>query len=246
MTDDFKYQPDLLVQTGSLMYGCASPTSDVDTRGFVVEPAPFILGREKFELYEKKEPDHVVWGFPLFFDLLERGAPNVLELLFAPPINILRMTPLGKRMLDSRHLFLHQGIVPRLQGYALSEFRKATDQNETQRLGERRAKQVEAHGISIKSAYHCIRLNDQLLEILKTGNLTFPRPNAAYLKAIRRGDVGLDEVKARFAELDAEIEAAKVVTQIPAALDRAKADDLFYSMIEGSLGNFLSARRKAS
>jgi predicted nucleotidyltransferase len=65
----------------------------------------------------------------------------------------------------------------------------------------RAAKEV----VDYKSLSHAVRVYEQALELLDTGRLTFPRPNADYLRSVKQGLVPLEEVKARLLELDEEV-----------------------------------------
>lgn len=65
----------------------------------------------------------------------------------------------------------------------------------------RAAKEV----VDYKSLSHAVRVYEQALELLDTGKLTFPRPNANYLRSVKQGLVPLEEVKARLLELDEEV-----------------------------------------
>lgn len=62
-------------------------------------------------------------------------------------------------------------------------------------LGAKRKAEFDNHGYGVSSAAHAIRLYCQLIELMKTGNLTFPRPESDILKAIRSGKI--DKVEAQ-------------------------------------------------
>lgn len=55
-----------------------------------------------------------------------------------------------------------------------------------------RAKNAAKDGYDYKSLSHAVRLIGQADEIITTGKLTFPRSDAEYIKAVRRGDVDRD------------------------------------------------------
>jgi hypothetical protein len=69
-----------------------------------------------------------------------------------------------------------------------------------------RVKQFDGEGIDWKALSHAIRITEQILELSKEGTLTFPRPNAAFLKAVKNGEVQLDEatsyLNAKFSKVD--------------------------------------------
>lgn len=248
-TEGIWSNPDLLVRSGSHLYGCAMPTSDVDLRGFVVEPAEYLLGREKFEQYEDKESDTVVWGFSKFFELLEKGSPNTLEILFAPMSEFLVLTDKGKMMVENRHLFVSTKTTDAIRGFASSEWLKAqllTRNKETDQVYHSNrvvgAKRKESHaefGYSVKNAYHSIRLLEQGIEMLETGTITFPRPNGDVLRAIRNGEVSFEDLSAMREKRVLEFAAAEEKTSLPRKLDRRSLDNLYFEMIDSKVEEFL-------
>ena len=237
-TNEFWKHPDLLVTTGSHLYGCSVPTSDVDTRGFVVEPAEYLLGRMNFEQKETKapEPDCVIWGFKKFFKLLEGFSPNTIEILFAPADKILKITDLGHHLIDHRHLFVAKRLVKPIQGFALSEWKKAVEFHEnTRKLGAQRKEHIAEHGYSIKNAYHAIRLLEECIELLETGSITFPRPNADFLRQVRHGEIEEAELKEIWTKLDSQIPELLEKSPLPENTDRGKLDELYYEMINDKI-----------
>jgi len=61
-------------------------------------------------------------------------------------------------------------------------------------LGKKRKAQVEKYGYCVKSAAHSIRLLNQVKELVLTGGLTFPRPEADLLRSIRNGEMSKEDV----------------------------------------------------
>jgi predicted nucleotidyltransferase len=233
-------KPDLLVLTGSHLYGCNVEGSDRDTRGFVIPPAEYLLGREKWEQHETKDPDTVIWSFPKFFQLLERFSPNTAEILFAPKEYILEVTPAGQKLIDNKSLFVSKQLIKPMQGFAYGEWKKAVDYFEQMRkLGAQRKGHIEVYGYSVKNAYHAIRLLEECIELLQTGTITFPRPNADFLRQVRHGEIDVEVVKARYLELDAMVPVELEKSSIPALTDKEALDDLYYNIIREKITNFL-------
>jgi predicted nucleotidyltransferase len=242
MTDFWK-KPDLLVRTGSHLYGCNVATSDEDTRGFAVPSADYLLGRKQWEQHETKEPDCVIWSFPKFFNLLERFSPNTAEILFAPKEHILKATEAGQLMINNRNLFVSKKLIKPMQGFAFGEWKKAVDYFEQMRkLGAQRKEHIATFGYSIKNAYHAVRLLEECIELLQTGNITFPRPNADFLRKIRHGEVDVEDVKARYEELDKKVPEELTKSSIPENVDREKLDKLFYEVIAEKMHDFMAEK----
>lgn len=238
---EYKLQfPDYLAITGSKLYGTDTSESDEDTRGFTIPPFEYIVGMSFFEQQVLLEPDQVILSLQRFFQLLLKGDPNALELLFVPLHQVVRCSGIGYHVRDNRNLFICKKFARRIRGYALSEWRKVRgeqlvpikrtstedsvvedirklfhpkkeDMDEiislmfknhsreirsaTGKLGEKRKKQIEQFGYCVSSASHSLRLLEELIELMNTGKITFPRPNAKFLRDIKLGKVSLEEVE---------------------------------------------------
>ena len=62
------------------------------------------------------------------------------------------------------------------------------------RYGSRSQQAKEDRGIDLKAMYHAVRICSEMNEILTTGNLTYPRPEASLLLDIRNGKLTNREV----------------------------------------------------
>lgn len=60
-----------------------------------------------------------------------------------------------------------------------------------------------------------VRLSSEMIELLQTGMLTFPRPEREFLYEVKVGNVPMDKVKDRLSLLDARIVEAKATTSLP-------------------------------
>lgn len=86
------------------------------------------------------------------------------------------------------------------------------------KLGAKRKEQIERYGYCTSSACHTIRLLGQLKELMKYGKITFPRPNAKELLAIKQGEYSLDKVVDLYEALLIRVSEAEKDTHLP---DRA-------------------------
>ena len=217
------FTPELLILTGSRLYGTSTPSSDEDFRGFCIPTRDYLLGRKTFEQSESKEPDQVVWSLLKFFKLLEIGSPNVTELLFTSPENIQGITTKGRIVLDHRSYFISQRWLKPIIGFAESEWKSV--EKSVGDTGEFRS----------KSASHAIRLLQQGIELMGTGTITFPRPNANDLLRYKRGEVSYKECYHIFIDSVNEFRKAeeKVALSLKPAND--KITDLYYDLIKDQL-----------
>jgi len=128
--NNFWDKPDLLVLSGSNLYGYATPKSDVDYLGFVIPPFKYMVG---FTGFEQKVPtkeeqaagnDKKIYGIKKFFRNLLRNDTQSLEILFAPEENIKVCSPIAQEVIDNKDLFISKQLYKRFMGYAYSEFRK--------------------------------------------------------------------------------------------------------------------------
>jgi len=128
---NFWEKPDLLVLSGSQLYGYATPESDEDLLGFVIPPLSSELGM--INRFEQKTPsqkeldagdDTKVYSLKMFLQHLSRNDTQCLEILFAPPSHIYECTEAGQTVIDSRDLFISKHLFRRFAGYAYSEYRK--------------------------------------------------------------------------------------------------------------------------
>ncbi len=78
-----------------------------------------------------------------------------------------------------------------------------------------RVKQFSGTGADYKALSHAVRIAEQALELVKERKMTFPRPNAVELLAVKNGQRNLDEVLVRFEEMFAELDAAVANSALP-------------------------------
>lgn len=109
------------------MYGYNLPESDYDLRGFCKVPQEYLyeLPGKQFRSYQDKESDTVVYNVKDYLWLTAKGNMSLLEILFAPKTHVTTMDNVGQLILDNRHIFLTKNYYRVVQGFALSEWRKA-------------------------------------------------------------------------------------------------------------------------
>ena len=114
-----------LTRAGSQAYGLATPESDVDIRGVAIPPKEYFLGFwHHFEQAEAAQPDLVIYDIRKFFRLAAACNPSIIELLWTDAEDHLLITPLGRRLLDSRALFLSRRAKQTFSGYAVAQLKR--------------------------------------------------------------------------------------------------------------------------
>lgn len=267
---------DLLVLSGSRLYGTDTPQSDRDYRGFIVPPFEYLVGLSKFDHQTIREPDSVIYSIRRFFELLLKGDPGTLEILFAPEYNIIEKTGIGHTVIHNRSIFVSKQFSRRIRGYAQSEWRKVTGtqlmpmkrtptedevvenirqtfgpnretmdevirllflqhkreiRNATNKLGAKRKQQIDKYGYCTSSASHAVRLLEELTELLVTGKITFPRPEAAILLSIKNGEFSLEEVTRIYNLSVSGSRVAETNSNLPDRAPVKRIQDLYHQIV---------------
>lgn len=85
-------------------------------------------------------------------------------------------------------------------------------------------------GYDSKNMMHTLRLLDQATEIAREGEITLPRPNAEWLKQVKRGDYSYDDILKMADEKHAEMEAAFDASSLPERPDKERVSSLLLEM----------------
>lgn len=140
----------LLTVAGSCAYNLDTTTSDLDIKGVAIPPEEVHLSYLKnFEQADKPAHIHdlvaeleVEWGSRLgaryanglegtvyelrkFVKLAADCNPNILDVLFCRPEDILHATPLGRALWEHAPLFLSKKAYYTFTGYAMSQLKRA-------------------------------------------------------------------------------------------------------------------------
>lgn len=131
ISDDFvKDNTILQVVAGSHAYGTNLPTSDWDERGiFIDNMERIMLPFEKVEQHKFEYDDIVVFELSKFMPLLLEQNPNVIELIWTAPEDVLKLTKEGQILLDHRQDFLTLKIKDSYVGYARSQLGRIKGHN---------------------------------------------------------------------------------------------------------------------
>jgi hypothetical protein len=80
-------------------------------------------------------------------------------------------------------------------------------------------------GVDWKAVSHAVRIARQAIELLETGAVIFPRPEAAHLVAIKTGQIPYAVVAEEIDDLLPRIEAASLRSSLPASPDLGWIED---------------------
>jgi predicted nucleotidyltransferase len=114
--------------------------------------------------------------------------------------------------------------------YALDIYQKTLDS-----YGNRARLAEKNEGVDFKALYHSVRVGREAYELLTTGHITFPRPEAELLLKIRKGELPYAEIAELIEEgLHNMIEAQEIST-LPDKPNFEKAEELIISVYTNEL-----------
>jgi predicted nucleotidyltransferase len=232
----------ILAPTGSYAYGTNTETSDRDYKGVCIPPIQYYLGLDSFNEYNKSggknfrntkdDLDVTIIHINKFVKDALQGVPNNIEILFLRQQDYLKVTPLGQKLIDNRHLFLSKHIKIKFGGYAYSQIQKlkAKKNNDTGRQDL-----VDKHGYDTKFFMHSIRLLTSAIEILETGDFRTFRPNRQLLLDCRNGKYTLEEALEMVEAYDNQLKVALEKSKLPKNPDYQKINDLLMDINKKAL-----------
>ena len=88
-------------------------------------------------------------------------------------------------------------------------------------------------GFDCKHASHLFRLMTEGKELLLTGNITFPLPNADFILDVKDGRYKYDEVLEMAKDMESEFEIWYEESTLPKSADREKLAKLYYEIVLG-------------
>jgi predicted nucleotidyltransferase len=101
--------------------------------------------------------------------------------------------------------------------------------------GERARQAANNEGIDWKAVSHAIRVAQQAIELLNTGHITFPRPEADYLLKIKLGEYPYKGISEHLEALVEEVEHASRTSKLPESSDREVADLMILNLYHGQV-----------
>jgi predicted nucleotidyltransferase len=128
-------------RAGSQSYGLASEESDLDIKGVAIPPPTLLFGLfDRFEQAENhpgieqcfavhknpKNPklESTIYSLQKFFLLAAQCNPNIIEMLFTDPEDLLECTPTGEKLRAMGEMFLSKKAKFTFSGYAFAQLSK--------------------------------------------------------------------------------------------------------------------------
>ena len=166
------------------------------------------------------------------FKLLLQSNPNVLCLLWLDDNDYIKVTELGKRIIENRDIFVTKQAYHSFSGYAYSKLSEITKNEFKGYMGEKRKQIVEEVGYDTKNASHLIRLLRMGYEFLTEGYLHVKRKDAPELIDIKLGRWPLEKVKEVADREFALVKEAYVRSTLPDKPDFERAEKLCINIIK--------------
>lgn len=117
------------VVAGSKAYGLDTPESDIDIKGVFLLPNDYLLVGDYIPQVSNETNDITYYELNRFMELLSANNPNIIEVLFSDPQEILFMDPRFEIILRNKDLFLTKKLKNTFGRYAISQISKARGLN---------------------------------------------------------------------------------------------------------------------
>ena len=227
---------------GSIAHGMYVPNTDpnsIDDKDimgvFLANPSHYIgIDKEK-ETREKwyNEWDCVYYEFKKIIQLLMKGNPNVLSLLWLNERYILHTSNEWQKLMAIRNAFVCKNVYHSFSGYAHGQFKRMTHFKFEGYMGEKRKALVKKHGYDCKNAAHLIRLLKMGIEFLTEGYLYVERKSdAKMLLDIKHGGWTLEAIKKEAERLFAFCEEAYVRSSLASHPDKEIINDVCMDVLK--------------
>ena len=90
--------------------------------------------------------------------------------------------------------------------------------------GRRAHAAANASGADYKAMMHALRVSGEAIELMQTGNITFPRQEAPHLLRARKGEIPFEELSEEIDERLVRLNDAVEKSSLPDSADRELAD----------------------
>ena len=217
---------------GSELHGAKlDGTDDHDIYGVFVEPPEIALGLDACEHFvwstsgneQRNTADDVditLYSLRKWAKLAAKGNPTCLHLMFAE-----NQSPrtqhkyVWSNLTDAKEAFLAKSHISQFIGFVDAQLGRLTGERGRGKKGQRPELETR-FGYDTKAGMHSIRLLYEAIELMKTGSMTFPRPEKELLISIRQGAWSLDKLIAEANLLIHEAKKASEESKLPDEVDR--------------------------
>ncbi len=177
---------------GSILYGLNNSDSDIDLIGITYAPMEYWVGARNFDQInikseiDGKKVEITIYDVRKWCKLAFGTNPNIIESLYVNQPCVIHGSyaweTIQKAMLKCMNKNAFKGFL----GYSTSQMHKMQIKQDN-KTGRREI--VDKYGMDVKFASHAFRLCGQGTELLNAGKITFPRPNADFLKKVKYGKI---------------------------------------------------------
>lgn len=237
----------LLGYRGSIAHGTYRPNNesnsidDKDLMGVCIPPIDYYYGLKTFGSRGTMEIKQNEWDIILYelikiIQLLEKGNPNALSLLWLQPKYYLKVTESGQLLINNRNLFVGKHVYHSYVGYARGQLHRMTHLSYKGYMGAKRKRLVEKYGFDTKNASHLIRILRQGIEFLSDGEVRVLRNDAQELLEIKAGEWSLEKIKVEAERLFTAAETAYIHSKLPVKPDHEKINKLCIQIARCRIG----------
>lgn len=107
----------------------------------------------------------------------------------------------------------------------------------TDGITKKRRDEFDRFGYCSSSACHSLRLIRQTTELLRTGTMTFPCPDAIQLRDIKMGRSTLEEFQKLYDEAQTDCDDAFKTTKLPDKADKQRVMEWYKKQVTKAIGN---------
>lgn len=225
----FPYTDSIIMEFigGSQLHGAKlEGTDDTDYYGVFIPPPDKVLGLDAYEHFvyttgdqrgknKAEDVDVTLYSLTKWARLAAKGNPSVLHFLFAPTT---LSTQEWAFVVNDPTPFLAKSHLNAYFGYANAQLNRLYNARGPKDVS--RPFLEDQFGYDTKYAMHIIRLLDEGRELMETGQVSLPRPNAEFLRSIREGKVKLYEIEKIADELQRAANKAQETSPLPDKVDR--------------------------
>lgn len=135
-----------------------------------------------------------------------------------------------KGLVDQPHIRVNGRAIPY---HATVKYAKEIVGKMLEGYGARAHKAHLAGGVDWKALSHAVRVNSEAMELLKTNNITFPRPDRELLLQVKKGELPYEKVAELIEEGLAALYVAHDESPLRDEADQEWADHFLYKVYSG-------------